>query len=191
MNAGWMRAGWQAAVLGLLLAGVTGCRHKTKVAVVQLPAPQQLPVDTTAKAEAQPWVQTVPLQPTPLPAVTVPTKKVKKPRKQVASAVPPPAPAAPVQVASSGLSPEANVIGSLTPGGNDVPQLRKQAAELIAALEKRLVSLPAEVKEKEKEQLLRVRNFERQAQTALDAGDSDGAVTLATKAKVLLDDLVK
>ena len=82
-------------------------------------------------------------------------------------------------------------IGALTPGGEQVPELQQRAGELIAANDKRLNALSAEFKDKEKEQLIRVQNFQKQAQTALGAGDADGAYTLATKAKVLLDDLQK
>lgn len=196
MSVSRLRRGWQIAWLALALAGATGCRHKAKVAVIPLPQPQQLPVDTTAKVEEpQPWVQKVPLQPGPLTSVTVPTKKkVRKPRKTVAPAVPLPGTvgtSAPVQVASAGPVPEINPIGALTPGGNEGPQLRKQATDLIAALEKRLEKLPATVKKNQKDQIVRVLNFRRQAQEALAAGDWDGALTLATKAKVLLDDLEK
>jgi len=36
-----------------------------------------------------------------------------------------------------------------------------------------------------------VRNFRKDAQEALKSGDAEGAKTLATKAKLLLDDLEK
>jgi ribosomal protein S20 len=36
-----------------------------------------------------------------------------------------------------------------------------------------------------------IRTFLKEAQQALDAGDTDGAHTLATKAKLLLDELTK
>ena len=43
----------------------------------------------------------------------------------------------------------------------------------------------------EKAQISKIRNFQRQAQEALTSGDLEGAKTLATKAKLLLDDLEK
>jgi len=43
----------------------------------------------------------------------------------------------------------------------------------------------------EKAQISKVRNFQRQAQEALNSGDAEGQRLLATKAKLLLDDLVK
>jgi hypothetical protein len=62
---------------------------------------------------------------------------------------------------------------------------------MIAANEKRLSGLPSQVVEEQKAQINKVKNFQRQAQEALNSGDAEGAKTLATKAKLLLDDLSK
>jgi ribosomal protein S20 len=62
---------------------------------------------------------------------------------------------------------------------------------LIAANERRLSGLPTHKVEAEKSQLSKVRNFQKQAQDALSTGDTEGAKTLATKAKLLLDDIDK
>ena len=69
--------------------------------------------------------------------------------------------------------------------------MQQEAVDLIAANEKRLNALSAQIVEAEKAQISKVRNFQRQAQEALNSGDAEGAKTLATKAKLLLDDLVK
>ena len=185
----------RAMIAAALCAGLSGCRHKPVVTQIPLPPPQQLPVDTTAEVAHQPVVAPVPVPSVPLTSVTVPTKKVKKPKKSVATtqtpAVTSPANAPPVQMASVMPQPEADVIGALTPGGSDMEQQHRDAEELIASLERRLGALSSEVKKRQKEQLMRVKNFQREAQIALNAGDAEGAVTLATKAKLLLDDLVK
>ena len=195
MRGGACKAAWRAGALALLLVGAGGCRHKAAVPVVAVPpsAPRPVPVDTTAKEQPQPLLQPIPLLPAPLTSVKLPgKKKVKRPKRAIAQVSPAAPPAtAPVLVASAGPAPEASAIGALTPAGNDGPQQRKEAADLIAALGKRLEGLPADVKEKQKDQIVRVMNFRRQAQAALDAGDVDGGLTLATKAKLLLDDLVK
>jgi len=62
---------------------------------------------------------------------------------------------------------------------------------MIAANEKRLNALPIQVSDEQKAQISKVKNFQRQAQEALNSGDAEGAKTLATKAKLLLDDLTK
>lgn len=182
---------WRVCVMALICGAAAGCRHKPQAAVIPIPPPQQLPVDTTAKTEGQPTVATVPLQPAPMPTVTVPTVKAKRTKKSAAPAPAQVAGAAGVPPPPGAPPPPANVIGALAPGGEQAPQMKRDAMELMAAQERRLAGLPADVKEQQRDQLQKVRNFLRDAQRALDAGDADGAMTLATKAKVLLDDLGK
>jgi ribosomal protein S20 len=86
-------------------------------------------------------------------------------------------------------SSETAAIGSLSLGGVATPRAQQEAVELIGSIEKRLSSLSAQKAETEKQQVSRIRNFQRQAQEALDSGDVEGAKTLATKARLLLDDL--
>ena len=62
---------------------------------------------------------------------------------------------------------------------------------MIAANEKRLNALSAQIVEEQKAQISKVKTFQRQAQEASRSGDVEGAKTLATKAKLLLDDLSK
>ncbi len=82
-------------------------------------------------------------------------------------------------------------IGELTAGGAANPQAQQEAADLIASIEKRLNVMSAQTVRRQRTQINRVRNFWRQAREALSTGDTDGAKTLATKAKLLLDDLEK
>jgi ribosomal protein S20 len=95
-----------------------------------------------------------------------------------------------VQVAAA-IPPEETAIGALTAGGEASPQTKQEAADLIASSEKRLNALPAKKAEDEKAQVSKVKNFLKDAQEALKSGDAEGAKTLATKAKLLLDDLEK
>jgi len=94
-------------------------------------------------------------------------------------------------VASTEPAPEVAAIGALTAGGDTNPRMQQDAMDLIASIEKRLNALPAQKVEEQKTQISKVKNFLRQAQEALSSGDAEGAKTLATKAKLLLDDLVK
>ena len=187
------RKGVRAGTLTLLL-GAAGCRHKPAPVVLQVPPPSPVPLEPAPEPKNPPLVASVPTQPIPLPRVTVPPPK--KPKK-VKKAAPTPTPAVQVAVANVPPNPAAaapdpsSAIGALTPGGEQVPERHQQAVELIAANDKRVSGLSAEFREKQKEQLIRVQNFQKQAQTALAAGDAEGASILATKAKVLLDDLQK
>ncbi len=94
-------------------------------------------------------------------------------------------------MAAAEPSPEETAIGALTAGGEASPQTKQEAADLITSSEKRLNALSAQKAEDEKAQVNKVKNFLKDAQEALKSGDADGAKTLATKAKLLLDDIEK
>jgi ribosomal protein S20 len=175
-----------------LLCGLSGCRHKTelaplpviqtKVDLVEIPEPEDLPL----------------LEPTPLNTLPEPTAaaatKLKRERKRTTKIVPAPtAPPAtsPLPTATVQPSVEVTAIGALTAGAETNPQTKQDAADLIASIEKRLGALPAQTTDDQKAQISKVRNFWRDAQAALKSGDAEGAMTLATKAKLLLDDLEK
>ncbi len=83
-------------------------------------------------------------------------------------------------------------LGALTPGGGDQsPRARQEASDLIAATEKRINALPKDTAKAQAAQINKVRNFLREAQSALRSGDAEGARTLAMKGKLLLDDVEK
>ena len=98
----------------------------------------------------------------------------------------------PVQVAGTGAPvPAADVVGALTAGDQGNPEVQRKAADLLGTLEKRVAALPSAVVDGQREQVARVKQFWGEAHSALMAGDADGAWNLATKAKLLLDDLAK
>jgi hypothetical protein len=86
---------------------------------------------------------------------------------------------------------EATAIGALSTGGDSNPRSQQEAAEMIASNERRLSGFSAQTVEVQKAQISKARNFQKQAQDALTSGDVEGAKTLATKAKLLLDDIEK
>ncbi|HEY8996927.1 MAG TPA: hypothetical protein VIM60_03465 [Edaphobacter sp.] len=126
-----------------------------------------------------------------LPAVPTASaySKLKLRRRRTTPAVvsaptpPPPATQEPT------TQPEVSAIGSLSSGGDTSPRAQQEAAGLIAANERRMSALSPNKIEAEKMQLNKVRNFQKQAQDALSSGDTEGAKTLATKAKLVLDDI--
>lgn len=97
----------------------------------------------------------------------------------------------PTQPVAGDKTSEMSSIGSLTVGGDATPQTRQAATEMIAALERRLNSTPTPGSNEKRAQLNTARNFWRDAQQALRSGDADGAKTLATKARLLLDEIEK
>ena len=181
-----LRKGVRVFVMTAAVLGAVGCHHRTKPTPIPVPPPATVALAPTPEPTNPPQVQSEPVTPTPLPSKPV-QPKVKKVKKKIEAPPPPP----PVLVASAPPPPEATVIGALTVGGEDAPAEKQRASETIVAVEKRLSGLPAATLDSQKEGLARVHNFLRQAHEALSSGDALGASTLATKAKVLLDDLLK
>jgi ribosomal protein S20 len=170
-----------------LAAALSGCRHKPQVASLPLVlAPVELA--DIPEPDDLPMVEVVQIKLPPVPYAT--NVKPKRERKKPVPKAPAPEP---VQVASvpPPPSPEETAIGALTAGGEANPQAKQAAADLITSSEKRLNALSQQKAEDEKAQVSKVKNFLKDAQEALKSGDAEGAKTLATKAKLLLDDLEK
>jgi hypothetical protein len=124
----------------------------------------------------------------PVPIATGPVRPKQKRRSKPATAiVTVPSP----ETQPAAQPPAAQAIGALSAGGDVNPHAQQEVTDLIGSIDKRLSGLSAQVAETQKAQISRIRNFEKQAQDALASGDLEGAKTLATKAKLLLDDLEK
>jgi hypothetical protein len=169
-----------AWLLPLLL---TGCHHKAQVAQnlplapsIEEPPPQlHLPPTN----DLPPPDVTAPVQ-QPAPVVTPPKEPPKKPAKHKKP------PSANAQQASNG-SPGVSAIGQLTAG--DPIDLRQQTDSSIESTEKTLNGINRSLSDQEAKTAAQIREFLKEARTALTLGDIDGAHTLAVKAKVLLDEL--
>jgi hypothetical protein len=188
-----MRRAMVALLCAGLSVGLSGCFHKKAQAIVLPQNQAPVALDTPSLSVNEPMVESTPLPSTPVPiaaAAAKPRRERRKPATKAAatSATPPPTPP-PAQVAAAEGLPEGSSIGALTAGGDSSPQLRQEAIDLIASNDRRLKALPADVVNFQKPQISKIRNFQRQAQEALDSGDAEGAKTLATKAKLLLYDL--
>jgi hypothetical protein len=83
-------------------------------------------------------------------------------------------------------------IGNLSAGDTSgSSQLRQETTELIASSERRLGSIHRSLTTDEQTTVAQVRKFLDQAQQAMKSQDLEAAHTLATKAKLLLDELLK
>jgi hypothetical protein len=211
-----MRAAQLRSLCVLLAILCTGCSHKTSGTPQQAQAPPLQtgkgtlePPKTTQQAEKSDTPLASPLPP---PAQTVPLppptpKKVRKPKKpkpadtpQVAgagtqngqasagSATAQATPPAQLQTAAASNS----AIGQLTTGDSASGERTKhETADLIGATQQGLSSIKRSLSNDEKATAGQIHNYLKQAQQALENGDADGAHLLATKAKVLLDELTK
>lgn len=204
-----------------LLAICTGClHHKTSPAPQAQAPPLQtgkgtLSPQTTAQQQQEktdtplasplppPSAQNVPLPPPP------PKKVRHKPK------TPPAKPADTAQTATSGGASQPSAsgsqgtaqatpplaqstagtpspIGQLTTGDSAMGEkAKRETADLIGGTEQGLNGIKRALSTEEKVTAAQIRTFLKQAQQALENGDTDGAHTLATKAKLLLDELTK
>jgi hypothetical protein len=62
---------------------------------------------------------------------------------------------------------------------------------MISSILKQIAALSTKTTDAEKRQIRQIRHFLDQAQQALSTGDTEGAKNLATKARLLMDDLEK
>jgi hypothetical protein len=177
----------------LLPLGLSGCLHKNPL-MVTLPI-NTAPVELASVTEPEdpPMIEEPPAEELPVPiaeAAATPRPRRRQTPRQTSPAAAGPA-SAPTQVASVEGVDEESAIGALTAGGDATPQTRQEATELIASNDRRLKALPANTVKVQRSQINKIANFQRQAQSALKTGDAEGAKTLATKAKLLLNDIEK
>jgi hypothetical protein len=145
----------------------------------QGPPPSSLP---------QPSAQNTPpqLPPEQHPKVKHAKKKRKQAEAETATAHPGAADTAPKPATAS------SPIGALTTGDDAAgSQTKVDTQKLIQQTEERLKGIGRPLSSDEQSTAEQIRTFLKQARQAIDIGDFDGAQTLATKAKLLLDELNK
>ena len=185
MNLAARRFAW------LLPLVLSACAHNPKQTQMQVLRPplKRLPPppDLAPSALPQP---TYSIPQTKVP-VAVPPEPVKTPPKhhkpsakassQVAASA-----AQSTQVAEAAPA-EENAIGKFeTP---EAPDTKKQTENSIAEVERGLNGIGRKLSDQETKTSTQIREFLKQARTALASGDIDGANTLAKKAKALLGEI--
>ncbi|MGD0096508.1 MAG: hypothetical protein ABSB60_08435 [Terracidiphilus sp.] len=184
-----------AGLLPLLL--LTGCFHfhKTNQGQVQPLAP---PIEDTpppkpapSPTDLPPPVVSVPSTNTAPQPASQPEEKPKPPVKHKKPA--PPAqqttPSANTTQQASNGAPSVSAIGQLSTG--EPSDLRLQTLNSLAETERGLKGITRELSDQEKKTVEHIQDYLKQAKTALNSGDVDGAATYAAKAKVLLAELSK
>ncbi len=184
-------------VLPLLLSS---CVHKTNQAQNQPPlAPPiedtPLPKPDNAPANLPPPVislpdkkDTQPVQPPPNPAPPAPAPKHKKTtNKTTPTPSQTPTPAAQTTEQASNSAPEVPATGKF--GSGDPSNLKDETQNMITDTERGLNGINRKLNDQEAKTSAQIREFLKQARSALTTNDVDGAHTLALKAKVLLGEL--
>jgi hypothetical protein len=121
----------------------------------------------------------------PHTTTTEPTQDVAK---TPAATTTPPSPA----VASSGQPTDNSPIGQLSPATSNANTADRQAlTDQLNATEKSLNELHRSLNDEERKTAELIRTFIGKARQALKTDDLDGARNYSTKAKILLDELVK
>lgn len=195
-----------ACLLSLVL---TSCAHKNQ-AVNQPPlAPpiEDVPLskpDIAPKEQLPAPVVTQPVEPTTTAAQTdepTPPPKRKKPAPKPANSTSAPAsgstassqPATTTppatQQAANGTPDETSAIGKLSSG--EPADLRAQTVSSLNGTEYGLNKLNRKLNDQEEKTSAQIREYIKQARTALASNDLDGAHTLATKAQLLLNELTQ
>lgn len=183
------------SVLWLLPALLAGCTHKTQQAQIQPLAPPIVdtppPTPQPSPSNLPPPVVTVPQQQAQAPAEPQPEpKKETKPAKRPPRHPKPEAPKTTEQaVNTTGSGTEVSAIGQLSPGNSG--DLRSATEQAVASIDQDLKKVTRPLGDQEQKTAAQIREFLKQARTALSAGDIDGAHTLAIKARVLLNELTK
>lgn len=186
------------------LAVGTGCKKKTP------PAPsaqQQAPTITQPQEQVPPPAAPEPQRPTPeenaqgapatQPAPEVKTStqkhKPKAPKKSASKKTPQPK-KQPPQAAQQATKPpttEGNVQLSASIPQGEAARQRQVTAQLLTQTENTLKSITRTLSDDEQRTVLQIRGFMQQSRTADLDGDLDRSYNLATKAKLLADELVK
>lgn len=173
-----------ALICAGMMIVLCGCRHRVRVAPLP-PVLKPVPLVEVPQPASAPMLTPPHIKMPPVPVASAAARLPRERRRPVVKDEAPP------PVVSPTPAQEAATIGALTAGGTGNSQTKQDAANLIASNDRRLNALPAQKAEEQKSEISTVKNFQHQAQDALNSGDAEGAMTLATKAKLLLDDLEK
>ncbi len=141
------------------------------------------PVVTPPPTETKPAQDTAQNQEPPRPA---PRHKKPKPASTAGSNATAPPPAN--QQASNG-TPEVSAIGKLSSG--EPADLRTQTVSSLNGTEHGLNGITRKLSDQETKTSAQIREYIKQARAALTSNDLDGAKTLATKARLLLNELTQ
>ena len=187
------RVAW---LLPLVLCGCTHTVNQTPMQALAPPLEDTPPPPDLAPTALPAPVPTIPKTTEPMALPAEPVKAVPKHHKSSlkaaspaqASAAPAPQPGTVAEAPPPAAPPaEESASGKFgTPEGADS---QKQTESFIDDVERGLNGIGRKLSDADTKTSMQIREFLKQARTALAGGDVDGAKTLATKAKALLGEL--
>ena len=171
----------------LLPLALCACSHNVNQSQMQALAPPlddgpPPPPDLAPTVLPQP-TYSIPLTKVPVAVPPEPVKSTPKHHKSLKAAS---AAAPPGQVAEAAPAEESAIGKFETP---EAPDTKKQTENTIFDIERGLNGIARKLSDQETKTSTQIREFLKQARTALASGDVDGANTLAKKAKALLGEL--
>jgi len=177
----------------MLLLLLSACTRNAKQAQVQFLAP---PIEETPPPPPETAPANLPTPVIPIPKTETPVVVQEQPKpaprhhkaKPSAPAQGTAAPQEHSQVTAAEAAPaEVSAIGQLSP--TEPPNSTKQAEDSISEVERGLTGINRSLDSQEEKTSTQIKEFLKQARTALASGDVEGAKTLAKKAKALLGEL--
>ena len=194
-----MKSFWIGLILLVALSSGVGCSRLHLPFRKSTPHQAQAPAIKPKPVAPAPVVAPAPPAPSPVPPAPLPTPETNpappkpkkthvlrhhaKPTKKIVTDSATPA---------NGTSEATSPIGLLSAGdSSENPALRQQTMVLIASAERRLKTVNANIAASKRTTLAQIHLFLTQARQALVINDLQGANTLATKAKILVDELLR
>lgn len=187
-NRGTLQRSAKVVFLATALFLLTGCEKRVIAAAAPPPPPTPVvsvppPSHPTEPMPEAPVIASAPM-PVPVETVKRPTPPRQRNRQPAAIASP--------TVTASVSAPPVTELGELTTGGeSNNDSLKRQTDDLLKAQNRRLSGLAPGVIALHTQQVEQARLFLRQAGDAWIKQDIEGARTLGTKAKVLLDEVLQ
>ena len=187
-----------AALMMALLLFPGTCKKKNP----PVPPPQAQPPTVTQPQQPPPTTEQAPPQQTEEKKTEeqpVQTKPATKPKPHAVKKKPQPEMKKPAPPASATTTkpgtqqPPPTEPGQLTASlsGTEAARRRQETAQLLTLTDNELKSIKRSLSTEEQNIVLQIRGYMQQSQSADKDGDLDRARILATKAKVLADDLIK
>ena len=199
-----LRLNTAAAGVLLLALIVSGCEHKKPVLVMpQQPPPTATPEATPTPAEAEAQPAQPEAQPTPTPAEQTQTAgktaEKSKPKHPRHAATKKPgeksevAHNTPKKIIPAEPAPTPQQSGQISPGPTPANGGNSQAStdQLLQGAEANLNGITRTLSKDEEAMRAQIREFIKQSRTATTENDPARAHTLAVKARLLSDELVK